>query len=75
MVEKEWNIAHHAICIVSETNLADYEEIQEHIKDLNKTIGTGYYDDSDGDELLKQIVAYLTKKLEEDDRRSAQDRT
>ena len=53
----------HSVRIVSGANMASSEAIKLAIADIEKIINTGYYGDSDGDELFKQIVNYLKKKL------------
>jgi hypothetical protein len=52
-----------AIQVVSSANMASEKELKEAIKALNRLIGTGYYDDKEGDRLLEHVVAYLTGKL------------
>ncbi len=58
----DYDIDHHAICIVSGANLAKDPEMKRSIAYLEKIIGTGYYDDPDGDKLLQHIVDYLKSK-------------
>lgn len=62
-----FDISHHAILVVAGANTADKEEIQEDIKYLDRLIGTGYYDDPEGDLLLQHVRDYLKKKLETND--------
>jgi hypothetical protein len=62
--EMDYDLWHNAVLLVSGANLASDAEIKDAIKGLNKLIGTGYYDDAEGDELLKHIVKYLSGKLE-----------
>jgi hypothetical protein len=58
----DWSIAHHALCVVSQTEICSPEELREHIKAIESEIGVGYYDGA-GDEILKQIVVHLKSKL------------
>jgi hypothetical protein len=58
----EWDLAHHALCVVTGAIMADNEELNEDIRYLEeRIIDTGYYD-GECDDLLKQIVAYLKSK-------------
>lgn len=59
---------HYSIMIVSGANMASEEEIRTEIKGLDSIIGTGYYDDEAGNELLKHIREYLSGKLTQGDR-------
>lgn len=58
----DYDLGHHSLCIIGGAAMADEEEIKDTIKYLNEMIGTGYYD-GEGDELLSQIVNYLSAKL------------
>lgn len=54
--------------LISEGNMAaiyEPETLKKAIGYLNHLIGTGYYDDDEGDELMKHMVKYLTNKLEQ----------
>ena len=58
-----YDLFHHAVCIIAGSNMASEIEIKKSIKDLEEIIDTEYYDDNDGDILLKQIILYLKRKL------------
>lgn len=62
-VPNDYDIDHHAICIVSGAHCASREELLGAIESINKIIGTGYYDDEEGDALLRHIETYLRSKL------------
>jgi hypothetical protein len=53
----------HALSLVAGANMASPIEIKKAIQRIKLTVGTGYYDDNDGDILLTQIAEYLQKKL------------
>lgn len=57
-----YSLYFNAIGIVSGANMAPNQDIDAAIKSLESLIGSGYYDDKDGDVLLEQIVVYLKKK-------------
>ena len=59
-----YDISHHAILIVAGANCAEADEIKGDIEYLDRIIGTGYYDDDEGDLLLRHIRDYLKGKLE-----------
>ena len=61
-MSKEFPFSTYAVRMVAGANMASVEEIQEEIRSIEELIGTGYYDDLDGDLLLQQIVVYLKKK-------------
>jgi len=53
--------------LIAQANMAAIYEpgtLERAIDRLNRLIGTGYYDDDEGDELMKHMVKYLTNKLE-----------
>lgn len=58
------DISHHAILVIAGANVAEADEIKEDIAYLDRIIGTGYYDDDEGDLLLRHVREYLKKKLE-----------
>lgn len=58
-----YNIYHNALCIVSGANMVSDEDLLDSIKGLKRIIGTGYYDDPDGDKLLQSILTYLESKI------------
>lgn len=52
--------------LIAEANMAascEPEVLNIAIERLNSLIDTGYYDDEDGNELMKHMVRYLTEKL------------
>lgn len=52
--------------LIAEANMAasyEPETLNKAITYLNSLIGTGYYDDHEGNELMKHMVEYLTGKL------------
>ena len=59
----DYDLYHSSVSIVAGANMASEEELKEAISSLKKIIGTGYYDDDEGDILLNHIVEYLTTKL------------
>jgi hypothetical protein len=59
----DFSLSFHAIRIVAESHCASKEEIEQAIVSINKIIGTGYYDDPDGDVLLETIVKFLKSKI------------
>jgi hypothetical protein len=63
-IEEEYDLSWNAIRIVAGANMASEKEIKKDIQYLDRIIGTGYYDDPDGDDLLKHVRQYLNSKLE-----------
>jgi hypothetical protein len=54
--------------MIAEANMAaiyEPETLEKAIEYLNSLIGTGYYDDDKGDDLMKHMVEYLLGKLQE----------
>jgi len=65
--EEEYSLLLNATTLIAEANMAaiyEPETLQRAIKSLNALIDTGYYDDDEGNELMKHMVKYLTIKLE-----------
>lgn len=57
-----YSLAGHALALVSGGIMASKDEIKEAIEYLEtRIIGNEYYD-GEGDELLKQIIAYLQSR-------------
>jgi hypothetical protein len=57
------NLWQNSVRLIAEANMASLEEIKKAINDLDQIIDTGYYDDIEGNELLKHIKLYLQNKI------------
>ncbi len=65
--EEDYPLWLSATTMIAEANMAaiyEPEILEKSINDLNSLIGTGYYDDEEGNELMKHMVRYLASKLE-----------
>jgi len=60
----DYDLWYHSVRLISGANLADRDELEGCIDGLQNLIGTKYYDDLEGDELMQHIVTYLSHKLE-----------
>lgn len=61
--DEDYDFWHSTISIIAGANMVSEEKIREGIEGLNSLIDTGYYDNKAGNELMKQVVSYLTEKL------------
>ena len=58
----------YATDLIAQANMAaiyEPEVLKQAIARLDSLIGTGYYDDVEGDDLMKHMLKYLTSKLEQ----------
>lgn len=63
----DWPLWLDATSLIAQANMAaiyEPETLHQAIKRLNSLIDTGYYDDDEGNELMKHMVKYLTIRLE-----------
>ncbi len=66
MSKPEYPLWLQATGLIAEANMAAIYEpdtLNQAIQNLKSLIDTGYYDDEDGNDLMKHMVKYLEEKL------------